>query len=55
MDTWMALRKRAVVDMPESRAHHVGCNFGAGLLIHGGQSGDGGKTLADWNLFDLGL
>ena len=41
MDTWMAQRKRAVVDMPDQRAHHVGCIFGAGLFIHGGLGGEG--------------
>ena len=54
-ETWMAQRKRAVVEMPEARAHHVGCAFGAGLFIHGGLSGEGNKTLSDWNLFDLAL
>ena len=55
MDTWMAQRKRAVVDMPDQRAHHVGCIFGAGLFIHGGLGGEGNQTLGDWNLFDFGL
>lgn len=54
-DVWMALRKKAVAEMPEARAHHVGAVFGAGLFVHGGQSGEGSKTLADWNLFDFGL
>ena len=51
----MALRKKAVVDMPEARAHHAGVVYGAGLFIHGGQSGEANKTMSDWNLFDLGL
>ena len=55
MDVWMALRKKAVVDMPEARAHHAGVVFGAGLFVHGGLSGEGNKTLSDWNLFDFGL
>ena len=55
MDVWMALRKKAVVDMPEARAHHAGVIFGAGLFVHGGLSGEGNKTLSDWNLFDFGL
>ena len=51
-DVWMSLRKKAVSDVPEARAHHAGCVFGAGLFIHGGE---GNKTLSDWNLFDFGL
>ena len=51
----MALRKKAVKDAPEARAHHAGCVFGAGLFVHGGLSGEGNKTLSDWNLFDFGL
>ena len=51
----MHLRKKAVVDMPEARAHHVGAVLGAALFIHGGQSGEGNKTLSDWNSFDFGL
>ncbi len=55
MDVWMALRKKAVVEMPEARAHHGGVVYGAGLIVHGGLSGEGNKTLSDWNLFDFGL
>ena len=55
LDVWMALRKKAVVEMPEARAHHAGTIFGAGLIVHGGLSGEGNKTLSDWNLFDFGL
>ena len=55
MDSWMGLRQKAVQDMPEARAHHAGTIFGAGLFIHGGLSGEGSKTLDDWNLFDFGL
>ena len=51
----MALRKRAVVDMPAARAHHAGVIFGAGLFVHGGQGGEHNDALADWNLFDFGL
>ncbi len=51
----MALRKKAVIDMPVARTHHVASSFGAGLFVHGGQGGEGDKTLADWNLFDWGL
>ena len=51
----MALRKKAVVEMPEARAHQGGTIFGAGLIVHGGLSGEGNKTLSDWNLFDFGL
>lgn len=54
-DAWMKLRKQAVVEMPEARAHHIGFCFGAGLFIHGGQSSEGNRTLSDWNCFDFGL
>jgi len=46
------LRKKAVVELPIGRAHHVAAVFGAGLFIHGGESN---RTLSDWNLFDFGL
>ena len=55
MDEWMALRKKAVKDMPEPRAHHAGAMFGAGLFIHGGLSGEGHRTCRDWSVLDLGL
>ena len=55
IDQWMSTRKKAVVDMPQARAHHVAVNFGSGLFVHGGQSGEGNKTLSDWCLFDWGL
>jgi len=51
----MSMRKRAVVDMPEARAHHAGVVFGCGLFIHGGQSAEGNTALSDWNLFDFEL
>jgi len=54
-EIWMLLRKKAVVDMPLARAHHVGAVLGAALFIHGGQSCEGNKTLSDWNSFDFGL
>ena len=53
---WMEAREYAVVDeIPELRAYHAGAILGPGLFIHGGQSGEGTRTLSDWNLFDLGL
>ena len=55
LEPWMLLRKKAVVEMPEARAHHVGAVLGAGLFVHGGQNSEGGKTIGDWNLFDFGL
>lgn len=51
----MALRKKAIVDMPEARAHHAGVVFGAGLFVHGGLGTESTQTLTDWNLFDFGL
>ena len=54
-DDWMILRWKAAVDIPEARAHHVSAVLGAGLIVHGGQSSDGNRTLSDWNLFDFGL
>lgn len=51
----MLLRKKAVTDLPEARAHSAGAVFGAGLFVHGGLSGEKNKTLNDWNLFDFGL
>ena len=55
MDEWMALRKKAVKDMPDARAHHAGAMFGAGLFIHGGLSGEGHRTFRDWSVLDFGL
>lgn len=54
-DMWMLLRKKAVTDLPEIRAHQAGAVFGPGLFIHGGLSGEKNKTLNDWCLFDFGL
>ena len=51
----MAVRKKAIVDMPELRAHQAGAIFGAGMFIHGGQGFESLHTLSDWNLFDFGL
>ena len=51
----MAVRKKAIVDMPELRAHQAGAIFGAGMFIHGGQGFESMHTLSDWNLFDFGL
>ena len=55
LELWMALRRKAIVDMPEPRAHHAGAVFGAGLFIHGGQGSESMTPLSDWNLFDFGL
>ena len=51
----MALRKKAIVDMPEARAHHAGAIFGAGMFVHGGTGNESSHPLSDWNLFDFGL
>ena len=51
----MALRKKAVVDMPEARGHHAAAILGAGLFVHGGQKAEETHALSDWNLFDLEL
>ena len=54
-EPWNQLRSKAVVQIPEARAHHVSGVLGAGLFVHGGQNSEGIKTLSDWNLFDFGL
>ena len=55
-ESWMSMRKKAIVDMPEARAHHAAAVMGAGLFVHGGHSSEvHNKTLGDWNLFDFGL
>ena len=54
-ESWMSMRRKAIVDMPEARAHHAAAVMGAGLFVHGGHSSADNKTLGDWNLFDFGL
>jgi len=52
----MSLRQRAVVDMPESRAHHAAAVLGCCLFVHGGLSSEvQNKTLGDWNVLDFGI